>query len=245
MDISTAYTLLDFETLGSTNSYAKEIALYPATKDRTVILAREQTAGRGRHGNQWVSKGGNLYVSILLKPEAMNAFAAGQMSFVTSLAIFQTLREFLPEDVSVHTKWPNDVFVNKKKICGILLESEFENDKAKYLVIGMGVNLSDKPDIETATSFSELIGVPLPVDAFLPILIKNFDSLYRLFLKNGFEPIRHEWLSQALYKGETIKVRLPDETFEGRFIDIDETGQLIVEQDRRGIRKISSGEVFF
>lgn len=245
MNISSAYTLLEFETLGSTNTYAKEIALYPATKDKTVVLTYNQTAGRGRHGNQWVSKGGNLYTTILLKPEKMSALSAGQMSFVTSLAVFQTLRQFLPETVSVQTKWPNDILVNGKKICGILLESEFMGSFTKFLVIGMGVNLSDKPDLDTATSFTELLGNAIPVEEFLPALIKNFDSLYHLFLKNGFEAIRHEWLSHAAYKGQTIKVRLPEETFHATFLDIDETGQLVVELENGEKRKVSSGEVFF
>ena len=116
------YQLITFETIDSTNEEAKRLAGSDAPEG-TVVWAREQSAGRGRRGRAWVSGHGNLYCSILLRPDC-HAFKAMQLSFVAALAMADAVASVLPKGAFVNCKWPNDVLVEGRKISGILLESQ-------------------------------------------------------------------------------------------------------------------------
>ena len=115
-------SLIELESTGSTNDHAKQLARngYP---HGTVVWAHQQTAGRGRQGNSWISIPGNLFMTMILRPDK-NAALSGQLSFVAAVALAETLKEWLPPTVQIALKWPNDLLLNGKKAAGILLESE-------------------------------------------------------------------------------------------------------------------------
>ena len=232
-----------YDVLDSTNEWLKTHA--DTLKDKSLCLAMQQTAGRGRSGNQWVSKTGNYYGSFFLRPVNMTLKQAGLLSFVASLALYDVLKDMLDGKAEIGLKWPNDVFVSGKKISGILLESEtVANGTIDYVIVGMGVNLSHAPNIDTATCLRDYITPPNPED-FMRLLSTAFEKRYDDFCAHGFEPIRQTWLDNALFQGEKIRVRLPHETFYGVFEDLDDNGHLHVRMDDGTLKRVASGDVFF
>ena len=135
------YRLVTVDTVDSTNAEAKRLAAEGEEKspDGTIIWAKEQTDGRGRRGRKWHSPPGNLYCSLILRPDVALAKAA-ELSFVAGLAVFDALGSVGEPGHQVHLKWPNDVLLNGGKVAGILLESIGD-----FLAIGIGVNLAHAP----------------------------------------------------------------------------------------------------
>jgi BirA family biotin operon repressor/biotin-[acetyl-CoA-carboxylase] ligase len=240
----TDWTILSFDALGSTQDKAFEEARRRGAGGRIAITARAQTSGRGRRGNVWTSLDGNLFCSLLLRPRILVA-RAGEYSFLTAAALSETLTSLLPNTAVVQHKWPNDVWVNGKKIAGILLESESDADgNLTALVAGIGVNLAAAP--EGACSVLSCGGEPPESEEFLKSLLAWFDALESVLQQEGFQAICGKWLARARGIGENIRVRLPLETFEGVFEGIDPNdGTLLVRLPDNTVRKVRSGEVFF
>lgn len=228
------FDLVALSSVDSTNNHAKSLARGGAAAF-TVVTAKEQTAGRGRQGNTWTSCPGNLYMSVVLRPD-LDAASTGQISFLAAVALAEALQEWLPDAVDMKLKWPNDLLLNGKKAAGILLEAESD-----WLVVGIGVNVAGAP--EGAASLKDF-GVMADSGAVLEKLCQRLKSLYDVWKKSGFEPVRGEWLRYAYNIGQTINVRLPKETFAGKFVGIDGAGALQVELQDGSLRHVSSGEVF-
>jgi BirA family transcriptional regulator, biotin operon repressor / biotin---[acetyl-CoA-carboxylase] ligase len=233
--------LIELDVIGSTNDHAKGLAKsgYP---HGTVVWAHQQTMGRGRQGNTWTSMPGNLFMTMIMRPDK-NAALSGQLSFVTAVALAETLKEWLPPNVQIALKWPNDLLLNGKKAAGILLESEVHGvNSVGWLIIGVGVNVADAP--EGAASLKDFGVTGLEAGHVLEKLAKKIKTLYDLWMKTGFDLIRLEWLRYAHNIGATINVRLPKETVSGKFIGIDASGALQLEMADGTRRDVSSGEVF-
>lgn len=242
--LAPGYRLHFHETIGSTNDEAKRLARDGAA-DGTVVWALEQTAGRGRRGRAWVSPRGNLYASMVLRPDCP-AQRVPQLGFVAALAIGGALATLFPARISPSYKWPNDVLISGRKIAGILLESEMTApDRLSFLVLGVGVNLSSSPcDAEfPATSLAEQnLGAVSP-EIMLEEFARLFQSWQTRWREDGFEPVRAAWLAGATLLGEPIRVRLDAGAMCGRFLDIDHEGTLLL--DCAGeCRRIAAGEVF-
>lgn len=229
-----AFNLIELPSVGSTNDHAKQLARsgYPAF---TAVWAHEQTAGKGRQGNRWTSVPGNLYLSILLR-HAATAAQNGQLSFLAAVALADTVKEFMTKPGMIALKWPNDLLLNGKKAAGILLEAEED-----WVVMGIGVNVVGAPD--GAASLGDF-GAETESGQVLEKLIIRVKDLYDLWVKSGFAPIREQWLHYAHNIGMTIQVRMPNETFSGKFLGIDDAGALEVEMPDGAMRAICSGEVF-
>jgi BirA family transcriptional regulator, biotin operon repressor / biotin---[acetyl-CoA-carboxylase] ligase len=242
--LAPGYRLISHDSIGSTNDEAKRHARDGAAAG-TLVWALEQTAGRGRRGRAWVSPRGNLYMSLVMRPDCPVERAA-QLGFVAAVAIGSALAEMLPPLDRLSYKWPNDVLLNGRKIAGILLESEMTVlDRLAFLVVGVGVNLAVAPqDTEfPATSvLEEGLGEIAPA-AMLEAFSRHFQSWEQRWRKNGFTPVRTSWRAAAATRGEPIRVRLDAATLYGRFIDIDEQGALLLDCAGEH-RRISAGEVF-
>jgi BirA family transcriptional regulator, biotin operon repressor / biotin---[acetyl-CoA-carboxylase] ligase len=244
-----AYALVALDTVDSTNEEAKRRARAGA-EDGTLIWAREQTAGRGRDGRTWVSPPGNLYLSLVLRPDCPPARAA-ELSFVAAVSLGAALGELLPPMVPLNYKWPNDVLVGERKVAGILLETEGSagsGEPLDWLVLGMGVNIATYPkDAEfPATSLREEGADDVTVEILLEVFTRNFLDGVNRWLDSGFAPVRAIWKERALGVGRKIRVRLPNETLRGKFIDLDADGALLLEPEKgTGTRRITAGDVFF
>ncbi|MCZ4282012.1 biotin--[acetyl-CoA-carboxylase] ligase [Kiloniella laminariae] len=246
LDIPASFTLHAREEVGSTNDEVRLLAETGA-QDRTVVWALRQSAGRGRQGRTWVSPEGNLYFSLLLRPEVAIAEAAN-LSFVAALALADAIKKINPE-ITPSLKWPNDVLVSSKKISGVLLESKSTASGAlDFLIMGIGVNIRTYPGDARypATSLLEQGGCDnLSPGDLLSAFLNSFDPWYKVWKKDGFMAIRSAWLDQAHGIGKTIYVRLPHQTLSGRFVTIDKDGALDLELDSGEQCLVTAGDVFF
>ena len=238
-----SWQIHSFEVLSSTQDIARQY-LNDGKPLPFAVQADMQTAGRGRSGNQWVSVKGNLLASLVLPLQHIEARHAGQYSFLTSIALIETLTAFGVTE-AIQNKWPNDVLVNGQKIAGILLESDIAIDGTlKAIIVGIGVNLVSAPD--GAVHLQSLItNAPQPVE-FLHQFIDRLERNLSILSADGFAPLRKTWLSLAYGLGQEIRVRLPNDVFYGEFKGLDESGALIVHvKGEDAPRIIHSGEVFF
>ncbi len=233
-----------FDCLDSTNEEAKRwgenfngVPLW--------IMAREQTAGRGRRGRVWVSEEGNLFASLLY-PRPAEIEQASQFGFVAALAVRDLAKTVLPDDIDVALKWPNDVLVEGKKVSGILLESASGAGVHPWIVIGIGVNLSSAPSqtLYPATWLGDKGKfTPKPLDA-LKILAETFDYWVKEWQRDGFLPIQQAWRKHGPLEGSPLVVRTNDEEFEGQFLKIDVKGALHIVLPDGSERRILAGDVF-
>jgi BirA family biotin operon repressor/biotin-[acetyl-CoA-carboxylase] ligase len=238
------YGLKEFDEIDSTNEEARRLAA-SGERGPVWITAGRQTAGRGRRGRKWDSPTGNLAATLLLGPGKC-ASECAQLSFVSALAVSDTVASFTP-DADVKVKWPNDVLANGRKVAGILLESASQGADPLFLAIGIGMNLKMHPsDTEfPATSLPALgISAPLARHALLE-LAGAFAKWYEVWRADGFLPIRDAWLARAAGLGTRIRVRLTNEETMGIFEGIDATGALLLRETQDRVRTIAAGEVFF
>lgn len=230
------YTLLHFDSIGSTNDELRRLAAEGAVSG-TVIHADEQVAGRGRMARKWFSPPGNLYVSILVRT-GLPAARSSELAFVTSVAVAETVRSLVPARVSVRLKWPNDVLVNDAKISGVLLE---QADDA--VIIGIGLNILLAPSVEgyPTTTIAGQGGIAT-VDGTRDILLDRFKRLVTLWAADGFAPIRSAWLDLAHAVGTELKVSRPAGPIFGRFAGLDLDGALLLDAPE-GRMRILAGDV--
>lgn len=239
------YRLVALERVGSTNGEAKRLAAAGA-EDGTLVWALEQTAGRGRRGRRWESPRGNLFLSIVLRPEAPAAEAA-QLGMVAAVALGDALGTLMPPLTEVRFKWPNDVLVNGRKAGGILIESAASGTgRLDWLVLGLGVNVERHPE-ETefpATSLRAEGGAEVAVAALLEAFSRSFLNWTNLWVEEGFAPVRSAWLARAWGRGEAIRVRLEGREVQGVFADLDAAGALLLDVPGGGRRRITAADVF-
>lgn len=208
-----------------------------------AVQALQQTRGRGRHGNEWDSPMGNLYVSALLRPK--NAPGdMGQMGFVVALALSAAMDAYIdPAKHAKTLKWPNDILIDNLKISGILLESAVAAGGAMdWLIVGTGVNIFAPP--EGRIGLDNIKTKPVFVNVFRDEYLEKLGHYYDLWQEKGFAPIREEWLQQAHGLGRPLKVRLPEVTYAGNFEGINETGALLLRADG-AVKTFTAGDVHF
>ncbi|WP_293960961.1 biotin--[acetyl-CoA-carboxylase] ligase [Sneathiella sp.] len=245
IDLPPFFKLTAFETVGSTNVEARHLAESGAPEGQ-IVWAKRQEQGVGRRGRSWVSPEGNLYCSLILRPDCDPA-AAARLSFLVALAIRQAIATFLNPETSLRLKWPNDVLIDGRKSAGILLESKVKPDGLMdYVIIGTGINIASYPQVTDglpAISLAEA-GAKVTVESFLSAYSYAFLELYTTWKQYDFAPIRELWLSHATGVGERITVKLSDETLEGTFAGLEENGALALILDSGERKLISAGEVF-
>ena len=239
------YRLVSCDTVGSTSDEARRLAL-AAAEEGTLVWAHEQTAGRGRRGRAWASPPGNLYASLILRPRCPLDQAA-QLGFVAALAVGDTLSSISKNRLDgLSYKWPNDVLLRGRKIAGILLESELaEGELPEFVILGVGINLASSPrdtEFPTTSMAEEDLGTFSP-GAALEGFASHFQAWAGRWREEGFAPIRTAWRARAAALGEPIQVRLEPAILQGRFLDIDRHGALLLENAGKP-RRISAGEIF-
>lgn len=243
-DLLNDYHLLSFETLDSTNEEAKRLAAAGGGHG-AVIWAKQQTAGKGRLGRNWVSTEGNLFVSVLLQPEKPLA-EASQLSFVAAVAMMESIEDVLPKGKEIFCKWPNDIIVGGKKLGGILLESLQVPDGGKWVVVGVGLNIeSHPPRTDFPATCLKKAGVELiSAKIILSRFIHHFIQWYNTWNAEGFDPVRKAWLEAAWNIGKPVTARLSDEEIVGVAEGIDTQGALILKTKDGKKRHILAADVF-
>lgn len=231
-----------FDSLVSTMDEARSRVL-KGTEEGSVIVASQQSQGRGRRGHTWESVLGNLYMTYITYAN-VPLVEAPQLSFVACVAVGQELRAFLPPTHSLSYKWPNDLLLNDKKVGGLLLEmvSSALTKEMGYL-IGCGLNLKHFPDqVRYPTTSFQNEGIYLSLEEVLLGISSSLQRCITLWQKEGFSPIQALWMECAAHLGRKISVNVEDKMYEGTFEGIDEAGLLIL-KTTTGRAKLVAGEI--
>jgi len=229
-----------YPSLSSTMEVARREAVTGAAEG-TVVIADEQTAGRGRMKRAWLSPKGSIALSIILYPEVVHL---PFLIMLASLAVVHSVETVT--GLNTQVKWPNDVLINDKKVCGILIESDIKKDIVKYVVIGIGLNvnikLGDFPDIRlAATSLSDELGRDVSRLDIIRRLLVEVERLY-LTLPGG-EPIYEEWRDKLVTLGKRIRVKSGRTVYEGVAESVSQDGSLLLRCPDRSLIKILAGDV--
>jgi BirA family biotin operon repressor/biotin-[acetyl-CoA-carboxylase] ligase len=234
--------------LNSTNDRLKLLAEEGAPEG-TVVFAEEQTAGKGRLGRTWSSpRSKGIWLSVLLRPtkplEEISVF-----TLLTAVAVARSINKKCP-GIDAGIKWPNDILIKGRKVCGILTELKAEADRLHYLITGIGLNYSASsndfpPELEgIATSILlECNGLPPLRKAMARGILREMDSVYQEYLNLGTEGILQQWKDFNITLGQKITIKSLQETFSGVALDIDRYGALIVESTDGEQKRFVTGEI--
>ncbi len=234
-----------FAKLSSTNTTAKEQAENGA-KEGTTIIAETQTRGKGRLNRRWISPKGGVWLSIILRPQ-INTEDAPKITLATAVAVAKTLCKLY--GVRAEIKWPNDVLVHNKKVCGILTRASLEGRTVNFIVVGIGINvnfaLSALPeDLKTtATTLKEMLKKDVDIEELIYQLLMEFEECYKQFKEKEFRNVLTEWRSMASFLGKKVEIVSFAERLHGMAVDVDGKGALIVKLKDGTKRKIVSGDV--
>lgn len=237
-----------FEQIDSTNDYAKIVAQKPF-EDGDIIIAESQSKGRGRFSREWLSsmkKG--AYLSILLKPD-ISFEKITRLTIITALAICSVLEDHTQKKVEI--KWPNDILINGKKICGILTEISGEVDKINYVIVGIGVNINldiedfDESLVRKASSLKIETSKTQNRKGIVQKILNAFDQYYDDFLNDkNYEKIMNEYRNKSCLIGKKVEVRIyNNDSIYAKVLNIEKNGALKVELENGEIRDFLSGEV--
>lgn len=233
------WRLVEFAEIDSTNAEVLRRA-ESGEREGLAVRANGQSSGRGRRGRAWSSPEGNLYLSILIDAPAREA---GQVGFAVALALVEAIEaetgQRLPD---LRCKWPNDLLYDGKKVAGLLLEGVPSRDQ---VVAGMGVNLKPTGVADAMYPVGSLADLDIPPQTLCPgvcLALARWLDTWRTF---GFAPIRRAWLERANGIGESIIVRLPRDTYKGKFEGLADDGALLLDQGTGEMKTISAGDVFF
>lgn len=224
--VENRFKIHEKDVVDSTNDELKRlISRLPETPEYTVIHAKRQEKGRGRRGKLWVSEEGNLYLSMLLRPNCLLS-KASQINFVTSLALVDLCKDY---GLSPKLKWPNDVLLDGQKVSGVLLESDADlKAHVNWLVVGVGLNVFDAPENMPypTTSLSKMSGKTHDMNLLISNFLGYFDKRYLNWKEHGFNELREDWLKNSAHeKGKKVIVNA-DKRITGTFETLTENGAL-------------------
>lgn len=233
-----------FEKTDSTNVQLKKLAEQGCAHG-TLVVTDCQTSGKGRRGRDWSSEQRRgIYMSLLLRPE-METYQAPMLTLVTAMAVTEAIRK--EYDLEVKIKWPNDIVYNGKKVCGILTEMSVEMDYINYVIIGIGINVTNEEFPEDlkykATSLYKETEKKVNRIQLIETIWEKFEKYYEIFCQTyDLSNLQEEYNSLLANKYLRVKVLDPKNPFEGVALGIDSKGELIV--DREGTEvTVASGEV--
>jgi BirA family biotin operon repressor/biotin-[acetyl-CoA-carboxylase] ligase len=233
------------DVVSSTNDEALKLARR-GERGPLWVVAKSQTAGRGRRGRTWISEPGNLYASLLLT-NASSPDHAPELSFVAGLALHDSVKKAaLALRGRLRLKWPNDLLVDGAKIAGVLIEAEQGPGCPLFAVIGFGVNCASHPS-DTSYPATNLyaVGTPLTPEVLFPVLSEAMLARLAQWRRGErFLETRADWLSCSTGLGLPIRVSLPERDLEGVFETLDGQGRLLLRLADGSMEKVAAGDVF-
>lgn len=234
-----------FEVIGSTNTTAMQMAEEGAPHG-TLVVADRQDKGKGRRGRGWVLPAGvAIAMSIVLKPETLYPGNAPMLTLVSALAVVRAIRE--QTGIEAMIKWPNDIVIDGKKVCGILTEMSTQMDYINHIVVGIGINVHNAgfPEelCERATSLFLVSGRHYNRAELTEAVCEHFEHYYEIFMRTeDMGALVEEYDSYLANRGKRVRVLDPKGAYDGLAGGISERGELLVETET-GLKRVDSGEV--
>ncbi|MBW1922394.1 MAG: biotin--[acetyl-CoA-carboxylase] ligase [Deltaproteobacteria bacterium] len=231
------------ESLDSTNRLARDLASRGAPEG-TVVLCDEQTAGRGRLGRRWESpKNTNLLVSLVMRPPLRPA-EVFRLTMILALAAVAAAEEVC--GVSPGIKWPNDLYVEGKKLGGILTEFSAAGSRVESVVLGLGLNVNWHPEegLSPSVSLAKAAGREIAREPLLTSLLLEFESNYASLGEGALEALQKRWNEKSATLGRTVKVEVPGGMVQGVAQGIDRDGALVLREPGGREQRILCGDVF-
>lgn len=238
-------SIVYIQTVDSTNNLAKKLG-EEKMPHGTLVIAEEQTAGKGRRGKSWsapVKEG--IWMTILLRPD-LKPESASMLTLIAGLSVTKAIEEVT--GLNVQIKWPNDIVYQGKKLCGILTEMSAEMEGIHYVVVGIGinVNIENFPEEleEKATSLKIACGRKISRVEIITSFLKYFEGDYQKFLQTeSLELLKEEYEKRLVNKNQKVKVSEPKNEYIGTALGIENQGGLLVEKEDKSIVIVNSGEV--
>ena len=242
--LSSGYEVLEFDELDSTMLTLKDLAL-SGCNIKTVVRAKKQKQGRGRHGRVWSSPEGNLYFSLLREAEKNlknNIFAP---VFIVAISVAHSIIDVSQHKIIPKIKWPNDILINKSKIAGILIEHVNMENTKDLLNIGIGINIISNPrkTIYPATNLRKE-NINISPTVLLNVFLNQFDKIDKIYNVDGIEKIFEMWNDLGHKIGEPVSVKVRDKKITGRFNGLSKEGGLLLINEAGIEEVILAGDVF-
>lgn len=233
-----------FDEITSTNEYAKKLA-NDNVEEGVIVISDSQTNGKGRLNRNWISnKGDGIFLSLILRPN-IELFSVTQITLLAGICVCNAIRMCTNLDAKI--KWPNDIIINNKKVCGILTEVSAQIDKVSYVILGIGINVNNESFNESiknkATSIFLELGNKLERQKIIGYFLKEFENRYFKYKKEkNFLIFLDEYKNLCINIGKEVKVIYYNKEIKGVVLDISPLGEIILKIEKE-ILKIASGEV--
>ncbi len=233
-----------YKEITSTNDVIKQLA-DNGSPEGTIVVCEEQLAGKGRLGRKWFSpNGAGIWCSVLLRPSIMPQHAS-KLTLLGAVAVAQGIRNQC--GITSGIKWPNDLLVQGKKVCGLLTEMRAELDSVEYVVIGFGINVKniefhDEVSCK-AISLEQLVGSKISRKKLLAEILASIESNYLLFLEQGFTPIKEQWEQFNITLGKKVVLSSPGQRVAGTAVRLGEEGQLVIKSVKGEEQAYYAGEI--
>ena len=235
-----------FAELESTNDEAHRLAEAGALHGE-VVIAEEQTKGRGRKGRSWLApKGLGLTMSVILRP-VLPPQRAPELTIVAAVAVCEAVREL--GAVHARIKWPNDLECGGHKLAGLLTELRAENDRIRHAILGIGLNVSVKPDDfpeelrDRATSLLIETGNKTPRPLVCASLLEHLEEWLNLHETEGFAAVAERWRELSSTLGLRVRIHAESSSFEGEAVDLDADGALLVKDDQGSVQRVVAADI--
>ena len=234
-----------YSEITSTNDKAFSLGIADAPEG-TAVIADSQSRGKGRFQRSWYSPPGvNIYTSVILRPE-IEPSKASQIPIMAGVAVAQVLENICPGKIKL--KWPNDVLLNEKKVCGILSQAKIIEKEIDFIVLGIGINVNigynqfSEGLRDSSSSLVMETGKEISRQELIISIYENLEKWYKQLLRKGFGEIKQSWLELAPMIGQTVNIKFRDETIEGKATGLDEDGSLILFSKGNKEIKVSAGD---
>lgn len=247
-DLNTKYigkNLYVFNEVKSTNTVAKFLAMNNV-ENGSIVISEKQTSARGRSGKAWASPLGGIWLSVILHPH-VDYSKLPLITLATGVAVAKSLEKIGIKNAEI--KWPNDIMINGKKVCGILTEAVTQFNTIENIIIGVGIDANiDIKDIpeelqEGTTTIANELGAKKDINTLIKTFLEEFEKVGETFMKEGIEEILKEWRKRSYTIGKIVEVRAPfNKYYDGYVVGIGKDGGLIVEKIDGTLEKVISGE---
>ncbi|MCI8342269.1 MAG: biotin--[acetyl-CoA-carboxylase] ligase [Firmicutes bacterium] len=232
-----------FETVDSTNNKAKALGMEGAPHG-TAVIAEVQTAGKGRRGRAWTSPvGGGVWMSVILRPEILPQYVSS-ITLAAGISVCDAVNKMA--NVNAKIKWPNDIVINGRKICGILTEMSGEISRVDFVVVGMGVNVNTESFEgelgNVATSLMIETGHKFSRSDMAVKMLEELEKNYAIFVENGFLGLKNEYEKRCATLNKKVDVS-GSKNFTGIAVGVTDEGALLVENDEGRVLEVMAGDV--